>query len=127
MPVRARVATRQLLTEEREIWSIELRQSLSTPNFTPYTDPVFLNFRRAYIRSHGSYPPEYMNYTKIGFEFMIIIGRAMKTHGVFFQDALYRQGVVTGHLTRRFQFSANRDNIGFPFVYFRNGDLTAIE
>lgn len=105
----------------------KLHIMFAAPNYTPYTDPVFLNFRRAYIRSHGSYPPEYMNYTKIGFEFMIIIGRAMKMHGVFFQDALYRQGVIPGYLTRRFQFSATRDNIGFPFVYFRNGDLTPVE
>jgi hypothetical protein len=105
----------------------KLHIMFAAPNFTSYTAPVFLNFRRAYIRSHGSYPPEYMNYTKIGFEFMITVGRAMKTHGVFFQDGLYRQGAVPGYLTRSFQFSANRDNVGFPFVYFRNGDLTPVE
>lgn len=105
----------------------KLNIMFAAPNFTSYTDPVFLNFRRAYIRSHGSYPPEYLNYTKIGFEFMITVGRAMKTHGVFFQDGLYRQGAIPGFLTKRFQFSANRDNIGFPFVYFRRGDLTPVE
>jgi len=105
----------------------KLHIMFAAPNFTPYGASAFLNFRRAYIRSHGSFPPEYMNYTKIGFEFMMIVGRALKAHGVYFQDGLQLNGPVPGVLTKRFQFSPQRDNIGFPFIYFRNGDLVAIE
>ena len=105
----------------------KLHIMFAAPNYTPYTEPAFLNFRKAYIRSHGAFPPEYMNYTKVGFEFMMIIGRALKTHGVYFQEGLMKDGPVPGYLTRKFQFAPGRDNIGFPFVYFRHGDLIPVE
>jgi len=105
----------------------KLHVMFAAPNYTPYFGQPFINFRRAYIRSHGSFPPEYMNYTKIGFEFMMITGRAMKSHGVYFQDALIQAGAVPGVLTKSFHFSPMRDNMGFPFVYFRHGELVAIE
>lgn len=105
----------------------KLHIMFAAPNYTAYTDPAFLNFRKAYIRTHGAFPPEYMNYTKVGFEFMMIIGRALKTHGVYFQEGLMKTGPVPGYLTRKFHFSTDRDNVGFPFVYFRNGDLIPVE
>lgn len=105
----------------------KLNIMFAAPNYTPYADPSFLNFRKAYIRSHGAFPPEYMNYTKVGFEFMMIIGRALKTHGVYFQEGLMKAGPVPGYLTRKFHFSAARDNAGFPFVYFHQGDLVPVE
>ncbi len=105
----------------------KLHIMFAAPNYTPYTEPPFLNFRKAYIRSHGAFPPEYMNYTKVGFEFMMIIGRALKAHGVYFQEGLMKEGPVPGYLTRRFHFAPGRDNIGFPFVYFRHGDLIPVE
>jgi len=105
----------------------KLHVMFAAPNFTSYKDPVFLKFRKAYIRSHGYYPSEYLNYTKIGFEFMMIIGRALKQHGVYFQDALVLEGAIPGWLTKRFQFSQRHDNIGFPYIHFKQGDLVAIE
>jgi len=104
-----------------------LQVMFAAPNYTSYTDQPFLNFRKAYIRSHGSFPPEYLNYTKIGFEFMMITGRALKEHGVYFQEGLKKSGPVPGALTRAFQFSASHDNIAFPFICFRQGDLVPIE
>lgn len=105
----------------------KLNVMFAAPNYTAYTESAFLNFRKAYIRSHGSFPPEYMNYTKIGFEFMMITGRALKQHGVYFQDGLKQSGPVPGVLTHTFHYSPAHGNIGFPFVYFRNGDLVPIE
>ncbi len=105
----------------------KLHIMFAAPNFTPYNDPAFLGFRRAYIKSHGYFPPEYMNYTKIGYEFMMVIGRAMKTHGVYFQEGLHQSGAIPGYLTKVFKFSHHRDNIGFPFIYIRHGELVAIE
>lgn len=105
----------------------KLHVMFAAPNYTSYKDPVFLNFRKAYIRSHGYYPSEYLNYTKIGFEFMMIVGRALKQHGVYFQDDLVMEGAIPGWLTRRFQFSPRHDNIGFPYIHFRQGDLVTIE
>ncbi len=105
----------------------KLHVMFAAPNYTPYSDPAFIGFRRAYIRSHGSFPPEYLNYTKIGFEFMMITGRALKKHGVYFQDALAQAGPIPGWMTKNFHFSTIRDNKGFPFVYFRQGDLIPID
>lgn len=105
----------------------KLHIMFAAPNYTSYTDPAFLNFRKAYIRSHGAFPPEYLNYTKVGFEFMMIIGRALKAHGVYFQDGLQAAGTLPGYLTRTFQFSPMRDNMGFPFIYFHRGDLVPVE
>jgi hypothetical protein len=105
----------------------KLHIMFAAPNYTPYADPAFLNFRKAFIRSHGFFPPEYMNYTKVGFEFMMVIGRALKTHGVYFQEGLMKAGPIPGYLTRKFHFSAARDNLGFPFVYFHQGDLIPVE
>ena len=105
----------------------KLHIMFAAPNYTKYTDQAFLSFRRAFIRGHGSFPPEYMNYTKIGFEFMMITGRALKKHGVYFQEGLITSGPVPGVLTKTFQFSPARDNIGFPFVYFRHGDLIPLD
>ncbi len=105
----------------------KLHVMFAAPNYTPFGDPAFIGFRKAFIRSHGSFPPEYMNYTKVGFEFMMIIGRALKKHGVYFQDGLAQSGPVPGYLTKSFHFSSSRDNKGFPFVYFRYGDLISID
>lgn len=105
----------------------KLHIMFAAPNYTSFTDPAFLNFRKAYIRSHGAFPPEYMNYTKVGFEFMMIIGRALKAHGVYFQDGLQSAGPLSGYLTRKFHFSPMRDNMGFPFIYFHRGDLVPVE
>lgn len=105
----------------------KLHIMFAAPNYTSFTDPAFLNFRKAYIRSHGAFPPEYMNYTKVGFEFMMIIGRALKAHGVYFQDGLQAAGPLSGYLTRKFHFSPMRDNMGFPFIYFHRGDLVPVE
>lgn len=105
----------------------KLHIMFAAPNYTSFTDPAFLNFRKAYIRSHGAFPPEYMNYTKVGFEFMMIIGRALKAHGVYFQDGLQAAGPLSGYLTRKFHFSPMRDNMGFPFIFFHRGDLVPVE
>lgn len=105
----------------------KLHIMFAAPNYTSYSDPAFINFRKAYIRGHGAFPPEYLNYTKVGFEFMMIIGRALKAHGVYFQEGLMKSSPVPGYLTRKFHFSPGRDNIGFPFIYFHRGDLIPVE
>ena len=53
---------------------------------------------------------------------------ADEPHVVVDRHALVeQQGVIPGYLTRKFQFSTHRDNIGFPFIYFHRGALVAIE
>ncbi|MDZ4714706.1 MAG: hypothetical protein SH819_04480 [Cytophagales bacterium] len=113
--------------------SVDLRKyerlnvMFAAPNYTSYSRAPFQKFRKAYIRTHGSFPQEYMNYTKVGFEFMMIIGRALHDHGVYFQTGLAETGLVPGWLTNGYELSPTRDNRGFPFIYFHRGELIPIE
>jgi hypothetical protein len=76
-----------------EVWldnpSVELTKyerlhiMLAAPNYTPLTLPSFVEFRKRYIKTHGSFPPEYMNYSKLGYDFMYFLGQAMKKYGSF--------------------------------------------
>lgn len=99
---------------------------LMAPTFTPLRNPAYLNFRRSYIRSHGSFPSQYMNYTKLGYDFMMFTGRALKKYGVYFQDGLRQDKQMPGWLTSGYTWSERRDNGDFPFIYFSNGELFSL-
>ncbi|HRI78616.1 MAG TPA: hypothetical protein PLR06_03695 [Cyclobacteriaceae bacterium] len=104
-----------------------LHVMLMAPNFTPFRQPAFIDFRRKFINTHGLFPPEYMNYTRLGYDFMIIVGQALKKYGVYFQEGLIRDGLLPGRLSRGYKLSPHRDNQEFPFIYFRQGELVAVE
>lgn len=104
-----------------------LHVMFAAPNFTPVNAPAFVTFRKKYIKTHGSFPPEYLNYTKIGYDFMMFTGRAMHKYGVNFQEGLAKDGLFPGWLTKGYKLSANRDNEEVPFIYFRNGELVAVD
>ncbi len=100
---------------------------LAAPNYTPLKLTTFVEFRKRYIRTHGSFPPEYMNYTKLGYDFMVFIGQAMKKYGVYFQEGLIDAPLMPGWLSRGYKISPARDNQEVQFVYFRNGELIPVE
>ena len=104
-----------------------LHVMFAAPNYTSLTQPSFIDFRRRFIRTHGSFPPEYLNYSKIGYEFMMFIGQALKKYGVYFQEGLTRDGLLPGWLSKGYKLSPNRDNQEVPFVYFRHGELIPVE
>lgn len=99
---------------------------LMAPTFTPLRHPAYLNFRRSYIRSHGSFPSQYMNYTKLGYDFMMFTGRALRKYGVYFQDGLRQDKQMPGWLTKGYTWSDRRDNGDFPFIYFSNGEPVSL-
>lgn len=105
----------------------KLHMMLAAPNYTPLNQPLFLDFRKRFIRSHGAFPPEYMNYSKIGYDFMMFIGQAMNKYGVYFQDGLRKDGLMPTGLTNGYRLSPLRDNEEFPFVYFRHGEMLPVE
>lgn len=105
----------------------KLNVMFSAPNYTPLRQPTFMDFRKKFIKSHGSYPPEYMNYHKMGFDFMMFIGQALKKYGVFFQEGLVKDGMLPGWFSKGYRLSPNRDNQEVPFVYFHRGELLPIE
>jgi hypothetical protein len=100
---------------------------LAAPNYTPLTLPSFVDFRKRYIRTHGYFPPEYMNYSKLGYDFMYFLGQSMKKYGVYFQEGLMDQPLMPGWFTKGYQISPLRDNQVVQFVYFRNGELIPVE
>ncbi|MDL5045086.1 hypothetical protein QQ054_03395 [Oscillatoria amoena NRMC-F 0135] len=101
---------------------------LFASNYTAPTNPNYLAFQRKFIRVHGrvSSASPYSDYAKMGYEFMLFAGHALKEHGVYFQDAFGRQR-FSGYLTEGCDFSNARDNQLVPFVQFKAGWLTLID
>ncbi len=104
-----------------------LHVMLAAPTYTPLRQSPYLDFRKSFIRTHGSFPPQYMNYSKLGYDFMMLVGNVLKKYGVYFQEDLIRDGLFPGCLTKGYRLSARRDNQEVPFIYFHNGELNSIE
>ncbi len=100
---------------------------LAAPNYTALTQQSYIAFKKRYIKTHGSFPEEYMNYSKLGYDFMMFVGQAMKKHGVYFQEGLSSGEFMPGWLSKGYRISPRRDNQEVQFVYFRNGELIPIE
>lgn len=97
------------------------------PTYTPLRQPSFVDFRRKFIRTHGSFPSQYMNYSKLGYDFMMFTGHALQKYGVYFQEGLIRDGLLPGWLTKGYRLTNHRDNQEVPFIYFHHGELNSIE
>lgn len=104
-----------------------LHVMLAAPTYTSLNLPAFIDFRKRFIKRHGAFPPEYYNYSKIGYDFMMFIGQAMKKYGVYFQEGLLKEGLMPGALSRGYRLSSTRDNLEVPFVFFRHGELIPVE
>ncbi len=104
-----------------------LHVMFAAPNYTFIRQPAFADFRKKFIKTHGSFPPEYMNYYKMGFDFMMFTGQALKKYGVYFQEGLSKDGLIPGWFSKGYRLSPNRDNMDVPFVYFRSGELISTD
>ncbi len=93
---------------------------LEAPNFTPSHDPVYLDFRRKYIRQHGSIPSDY---ARLGYDFMLFVGQALHRYGNYFQLGLSVESELANSLTARYDFKNARDNQQVPYVSFQSGEL----
>ena len=76
---------------------------------------------------HGSFPSTYDNYAKIGFEFMIFVGKALHQYGVYFQQGLSNAGSIPGFLSEGYNYTNSRDNQLVPFVQFVDGQLAVTD
>ncbi len=94
-----------------------VRIALAAPNFTRPHDLALMQFRRRYWNKHGIMPGDY---AKIGYEFMLVMGRALHLYGDHFQPFIQGQ-TVKGHVTAGYQLQPSRDNGLVPFVIFRQG------
>lgn len=102
---------------------------LYAPNFSADNNPAYRSFQRKFVKEHGrnSSASAYSNYAKVGYDFMLFAGNALKKHGVYFQDALRKSKQVPGYLAGGYDFTEGRSNAYVPFIEFRNGKLTEIQ
>jgi tetratricopeptide (TPR) repeat protein len=102
-----------------------LKIVLTGPNFTASDNKWYRAFQRKFIQTHGriSSTSAYTNYAKLGYDFMLFIGNALKKHGVYFQEGLKKENVTRGYLTEGYDFRNSRDNQRIPFIKFEHGTL----
>ena len=93
---------------------------LEAPNFIPSHDPVYLDFRRKYIRQHGVIPSDY---ARLGYDFMHFVGKSLQRYGTYFQIGLAQESEPT---PTRYDFKNARDNQQFPFISFQSGELAPV-
>ena len=100
---------------------------LAAPNFTPLDDRNYLTFRRKFIRKHGTFSPDYFSYAKIGFEFMLFVGKSLHRNGVYFQQYFTSPDIIDGYLYKGFNYYEARDNQYVPFIFFKDGQMKALD
>jgi len=96
--------------------------ALAAPNFSSVAGQPYLQFRRKYLQAHGTLPS---SYAQKGYEFMMVLGHALKEFGVYFQDGSTK-AIVPGVLTFGYQMMPTHDNGIVPFISFKGGKLEAI-
>jgi Periplasmic binding protein len=102
---------------------------LYAPNFSADDNSAYRAFQRKFVKEHGrnSSAASYTNYAKVGYDFMLFAGHALKNHGVYFQDALRKSKQVPGYLSSGYDFTEGQTNQYVPFIEFRNGKLVEIQ
>jgi hypothetical protein len=102
---------------------------LTGPNFTSPDNRWYQAFQRKFSKTHGrtSSASAYSNYAKLGYDFMLFIGNALKKHGVYFQEALKKEVWTPGFLTEGYDFQNGRDNQLVPFIEFEGGKLVVVD
>jgi tetratricopeptide (TPR) repeat protein len=106
-----------------------LNVAFTGSNFTESTNKWYLAFQRRFIETHGriSSTSAYTNYAKLGYDFMLFVGNALKKHGVYFQEGMKKDKSMPGFLTKGYDFTNSRDNQCFPFIHFERGSLVVID
>jgi len=89
-------------------------------NFVSTKNPHFLDFKKKFIAKHGEYPGLY---ARLGYEFMLFVGGALKDYGTYFQQGLSEKGFYKPWMYEGYDYSSQKDNGYVPFVYFKNGEL----
>ncbi len=97
----------------------KIKVELASPNFTPVEGKPYIQFRKKYLQKHGVLPS---SYAQKGYEFLMVIGHALRAHGVYFQEGLMKDR-VPGALTLGYQMLPTHDNGVLPFISFKGGRL----
>lgn len=94
-----------------------IRMMLAAPNFSSVFNRPYLHFRKKYLQAHGVLPSLY---AQKGFEFMMVVGHALKKYGVYFQNGLQQEG-VPGALGLGYRMLPSHDNGTVPFIVLKGG------
>jgi hypothetical protein len=100
----------------------KIKIAFAAPNYSEVNAQPYLEFRSRYLQDHGILPSSYV---QKGFEFTMVMGRALKKFGVHFQNGLSQEG-IPGALTSGYLMQSIHDNGRVPFVSFSNGKLKPI-
>jgi hypothetical protein len=99
-----------------------IKVALASPNFASISSRPYIQFRKKYLQTHGILPS---NFAQKGYEFLMVLGHALKTYGVYFQEGLMKERVA-GALTSGYQMLPTHDNGLVPFISFKHGRLEPI-
>lgn len=101
----------------------------AAPNYTAVDNPWYKAFQQKFIRTHGriSSSSPYTNYVKVGYDFMLFVGNALKKHGVYFQEGLKEEKNLQGYMGQGIDFRNGHDNGCVPFVTFDKGILSVLK
>jgi len=97
----------------------KIKAVFASPNYSAINEKPYLEFRKRYLHTHGILPGPY---AQKGYECVMVLGRALKKYGVYFQKGLEVEG-VQGALTSGYQMTPARDNGRVSFVSFTKGKL----
>jgi hypothetical protein len=99
-----------------------IKVALASPNFASVSSQPYLQFRRKYFQRHGVLPS---TYAQRGYEFLMVLGHALKAYGVYFQEPAMKQR-ISGAMTFGYQMLPTHDNGLVPFISFKQGRLEPI-
>jgi hypothetical protein len=94
------------------------------PNATLGTNKMYPLFFKKFIKVHGRVPN---TYAKIGYEFMLLMGRQLKENGVYFQEGMNNRAFIPGYLVQGYNFQLSHDNQFVPFVHYKYGKITLVK
>jgi tetratricopeptide (TPR) repeat protein len=102
---------------------------LAAPNFSSSDNSWYKAFQRKFVKTHGrtSSTASYVNYAKLGYDFMLFAGNSLKKNGVYFQQSLQKAKWVPGFLLEGYDFTEGRDNHLVPFIKFDGGKLVVVD
>lgn len=99
---------------------------LYAPNYVSASNRQYRNFNNQFIKKHGRAPGSLsLNYAKVGYELMLVMGVSLHKYGVYIQDGLNKE-TQPGYLMQGFDFRNSQSNQRVPFVKFIDGSLEVV-
>jgi len=100
----------------------KIKVGLASSNFSSINSKPYIQFRKKYLQTHGVLPS---SYAQKGYEFLMVLGHALKAHGVYFQEGAMKDR-IPGALTLGYHMLPTHDNGIVPFISFKEGRLEPI-